>query len=128
VTVKNFGFGARRKTSQAKAKRVRKDIPFQLSDGPDEPTFHVRGDLNEDALAVISALFIRAESYQDMPAMSGGLFDTLEAVFTADTVKGLLTRIKDQDDPFGFDQLGEVIEWAIEQHSAGRPSTSPRTS
>ena len=126
MTVKNFGFAARAKANKAAGKPARKDIPFKLDGARDAPTFHVRGDFNENALAVISAQFMRADGNKNLAEMSAGLFETLEAVFTPDTVRGLLAKIKDPDSGFGFEELGEIIEWATEEHTA-RPTTSSRT-
>lgn len=124
MTVKNFGFAARAKAGAAKG-RKKKDIPFTLENGG--PTYYLRGEINDDGLAIISALFVRAQASNDVAEMNEGMFDTLETLFPKETAAALLQRIKDPDLAFGFKQLAEVVQWAIEEHSGGRPTTSPRT-
>lgn len=124
MTVKNFGFAARAKAGAVKG-RKKKDIPFTLEDGG--PTYYLRGEINDDGLALISALFVRAQASNDVAEMNDGMFDTLETLFPKETAAALLQRIKDPDLAFGFKQLAEVVQWAIEEHSGGRPTTSPRT-
>lgn len=128
MTVKNFDFAARRAAQKPKAGggKAKKDVPFKLE--ADGPTYHVRAEISEDTLALVSLSFKRAERETDLDEMSDALYDSLDNVFPKETRQALLRRVRNPDDPgFGFEQLGEVIEWAVEQHSGGRPTTSSRT-
>lgn len=129
MTVKNFNFAARKQAAKKKpGAKARKDIPFTLEEGG--PTYHLRGEIHDESLDAISASFVRAEVNEDKReagrTQSVALFKMINTLFLDETAQALWARIEDGKDSFGFDALGEVIEWGIEQHS-GRPTTSSRT-
>lgn len=105
------------------------DIPFTLGETDDDGDpiyYYVRGDAKEDALGTISAQFIQAEETDDLKGQAVGMLEMLANLFTEESAYRLLARIKNPRDKFGYDQLGEIIEWAIEQ-ATDRPTTPSRT-
>lgn len=116
--VKNFGFP----TNAAPVDRG-EDIPFYLSNG-DPTEYYVRGDADDEGLAVIAAEIQRAEQTQDEGAITAGLLDTLDNLFTPETGRALLQAIKAKT--LRLAQLQDIIEWAAEQIGE-RPTTPSRT-
>ena len=126
MTVKNFNFGARKHAPKPKAAKPAAPIPFTLEEGG--PVYHMQGSIDENQVSAVSLLFGRAESRADGHAQIRHMVEMLDALFTGDTVTALLKRIADPEDYFTNEMLGELVEGAIEEHSGGRPTTSPRTS
>lgn len=116
--VKNFGFASTTVTVERG-----EDIPFYLSNG-DPTEYYVRGDADDEGLAVIAAEIQRAEQTQDEGAITAGLLDTLDNLFTPETGRALLQSIKAKT--LRLVQLQDIIEWAAEQISE-RPTTPSRT-
>lgn len=105
--------------------RTELDIPFTLGDvdADGEPIYYyVRGEAKAGALGVISGEFIRAEENSDNTAQVVGMLDMMDNLFTEDTARALLRKLKNPADRFGDDELGEVLRWAIHQVT-DRPTT-----
>jgi hypothetical protein len=75
-------------------------------------------------LAVLLAATSRHSSEQDKIA---GMINFFVQVLDQPTHTWIVGRLLDRKDPFGLDQVEDIMEWLIEQWS-GRPTPSPSVS
>lgn len=75
-------------------------------------------------LAVLMATTGRHSSQQEQIA---GLINFFVAVLDDDSHSYVVNRLLDRKDPFGIDEVQNIMEWMIEEWS-GRPTQSPSVS
>lgn len=124
--VLNFDFGARKHAPKPKKAKPEPDIPFTLETGG--PVYHMRAEIDHEQAGVLSTVFGRAKERGDREAVDEYTQRMLDMLFTEKTVDALLLRMADPDDHFSKDNFYELMERAVQEHSGGRPTTSPRTS
>jgi hypothetical protein len=115
VTVKSFTSAAKKKAGKKKA-----DITFAL----DGEKYAVRGEVKDASFGTVSAVAAIAIEAGDMAKAGASMIELIQTLFTTDTSTRLLKRLKDPDDDLTLEKVGEIIEWAVEQHTGERPTTS----
>lgn len=124
-TVKHFAVSAARTQTAKRGKTGGETIPFTVGTAAAKEEFHVLAPehINHDAMITVGAMALVAIQSGDVSKATPDLIEMMGQLFTEDSVRRFLLKLRDRRDPFGWKEMGEIIEWAVEAHAA-RPTTS----